>query len=824
MRRYSPQVACLGRAVLFFICLVPCALVMPRPLPGASSAAARGRAPQAAGKRKLAFVLGGGTGSAEIAVVNEDGTGQLRLTNNVTDDIQPTWSPDGSQIAFSGTRGGGSNIFRMNADGSGQVPITNTTQMSNLDPAWSPDGQKIAFVSSRGGTGRSEIWVMGADGSNPQRLTVNKELSTDSSGPIYSNDREPAWSPDGSRIAFSSDRDGGLANYEIYVVNADGSNPLRLTNSAQDDSNPTWSPDGSRIAFSSKRDFGHPEIYVMNADGSGQTNLTNTNASNEAEPSWSPDGSSIVYLRVSSEFNGTFVLYRMGADGSNQTLLVNNAPVTSWMPAWQTLGGPAPPPPPAAPLYGVNGRVTNSNQSPFNPPPLAGITMQLSGAQSAVTQTDANGNYSFDGLAPNSTFTVTPKTTSYSYFPASQTFTTGPPENSVGSGSTFTKNFSASPIILQFNATSGSAPESAVQRSITVERIGFITGESSADYTVVGGTATAGSDYTGGQGTLRLGPGQSSGTITLDVIDDAAVEPDETVILRLSNATGALVGARDTYTLTIQNNDVAPNPIDDTTFFVTQHYLDFLGREPDSSGLAFWTNEIESCGADPGCREVKRINVSAAFFLSIEFQQTGYLVERMYKVAYGDIIDPSTNSTNLSVPVIRRSEFLADTPLISAGVVVNVGDWQTQLENNKVAYAQTFVRRQRFMDVYGPLSPTDFVNRLNANAGGVLTDAERQGFVNELTADNGEAKRASVLRRVAENVELDRREKNRAYVLMEYFGYLRRNPNDAPEAGLNYAGWNFWLLKLNAFNGDAVAAEMVKAFISSDEYRKRFAQ
>jgi hypothetical protein len=166
---------------------------------------------------------------------------------------------------------------------------------------------------------------------------------------------------------------------------------------------------------------------------------------------------------------------------------------------------------------------------------------------------------------------------------------------------------------------------------------------------------------------------------------------------------------------------------------------------------------------------VKRIHVSAAFFLSIEFQQTGYLVERMYKAAYGDIVDPSTNSTNLLVPVIRRSEFVADAPLIGAGVVVNQGDWQT-------------------------------------------------------TLDNGAARRASVLRRVAEHPEFDRRERNRAYVLMQYFGYLRRNPDDAPEAGLNYAGWNFWLLKLNAFNGDAVAAEMVKAFLSSDEYRKRFAQ
>ncbi|MBV9927407.1 MAG: peptidoglycan DD-metalloendopeptidase family protein [Acidobacteria bacterium] len=263
------------------------------------------------------------------------------------------------------------------------------------------------------------------------------------------------------------------------------------------------------------------------------------------------------------------------------------------------------------------------------------------------------------------------------------------------------------------------------------------------------------------------------------------------------------------------------NPIDDARTFVRQHYLDFLGREADPSGLAFWTGEIENCGADVQCREVKRVNVSAAFFLSIEFQNTGYLVERMYKVAYGDRTE---TSTNLVVPSVTRAEFMQDTPLISAGVVVGVGEWAKTLESNKVAYTQTFVQRQRFTDVYGALTPEQFVDRLNQNAGGVLTGDERAGLLAELTANNTVAGRASVLRKVAENAELDRREKNRAFVLMEYFGYLRRNPSDAPEVGLNYAGWNFWLSKLNEFGGNYIEAEMVKAFLSADEYRKRFGQ
>jgi hypothetical protein len=264
---------------------------------------------------------------------------------------------------------------------------------------------------------------------------------------------------------------------------------------------------------------------------------------------------------------------------------------------------------------------------------------------------------------------------------------------------------------------------------------------------------------------------------------------------------------------------VAQNPVDDAQFFVRQHYADFLGREPDAAGLAFWTDEIKGCGTNTACVESKRSNVSAAFFLSIEFQNTGYLVERIYKVAYGDLTEVSTG---LVVPIIRREEFTQDTPLISAGVAVGVGDWEAKLEANKVAYAQSFVQRQRFTDIYGALTPAQLVNKLNQNAGGVLTEAERAALTNALAANNSVAGRASVLREVAQNAELNRRERNRAFVLMQYFGYLRRNPNDAPEAGLNYAGWNFWLDKLNQFNGNYIEAEMARAFITSDEYRKRF--
>jgi uncharacterized delta-60 repeat protein len=261
-----------------------------------------------------------------------------------------------------------------------------------------------------------------------------------------------------------------------------------------------------------------------------------------------------------------------------------------------------------------------------------------------------------------------------------------------------------------------------------------------------------------------------------------------------------------------------PNPIDCVEFFVRQHYLDFLNREPDAAGLAFWTDQINSCGGDPQCVEVKRINVSAAYFLSIEFQQTGYLVYRLYKAAYG-------NLPGAPVP-LRLSEFLPDTQKIGQGVIVNQAGWEQVLENNKQAFSAEFVQRSRFTSIYPTsLTPDQFVDWLFINAGVTPSATDRTAAINEFggTLDTSDAAaRARALRRVAENSTLAQQEFNRAFVLMQYFGYLRRNPNDAPEAGLNFAGYDFWLNKLNSFNGDFAQAEMVKAFINSAEYRQRF--
>ena len=214
-------------------------------------------------------------GNRDIYVMNADGSGVTRLTDSGADEM-PSWSPDGRKIVFSSHRSRrGPDIYVMNADGSGVTQLTDNPQNLDEHPSWSPDGRKIAFI--RNPDGRDDLYVMNADGSGVEQLTED-----------YALDSWPSWSPDGRKIAFSSD---GAGNLDIYVINADGSGLTRLTDDPADDSITSWSPDGQRIAFSSERG-GNWDIYVMNADGSGVTRLTD-NPAYDGAPNWSLGGLSV---------------------------------------------------------------------------------------------------------------------------------------------------------------------------------------------------------------------------------------------------------------------------------------------------------------------------------------------------------------------------------------------------------------------------------------------------------------------------------------------------------------------------------------------------
>jgi len=328
------------------------------------------------------------------------------------------------------------------------------------------------------------------------------------------------------------------------------------------------------------------------------------------------------------------------------------------------------------------GEVTGQILDGSNSQPVPGAVVQMTGTQNRKTITDANGNYRFDNVATNGSYTVTPSRVNFTFNPSDR----------------------------------------------SLSQLGNTT---NAAFTAV--------------------------------------------------STGGTV-----------------NPLDTPEFFVRQNYIDFLDREPDESGFNFWSDQIISCGSDVTCRERRRTNVSAAYFLSIEHQQTGGLVDSLYRVSFS-----------------RRpffSEFGPDTHTVGNGVVVGRTGWEALLEANKQAFLNAWVQRAAFVNAYGALSDNAYVDTLISHTGISFTSGERDAMVNSLI--NHTATRAQVLRQIVEDGGFVSAKFNQAFVMMEYFGYLRRDPDAA--------GYQFWLDKLSQFNGNFEQADMVKAFIVSGEYRDRF--
>ncbi|MBA3711435.1 MAG: tandem-95 repeat protein [Pyrinomonadaceae bacterium] len=361
---------------------------------------------------------------------------------------------------------------------------------------------------------------------------------------------------------------------------------------------------------------------------------------------------------------------------------------------------------------------------------------------------------------------------------------------------------------VQFDAASFSEAESVGSVTITVTRSGDTSTAATVDYgttpdpqvlrcDVVNGLASERCDYVTTVGILRFAAGQATANITIPIIDDAYAEGGETFQLSLSNAVGVSLGAQATATLTIQDNDDTSstvNPIDDLPTFVRQQYLDFLSREPDPGGFDGWMAKLNQCppsehGNRDSAQDCTRIDVSSAFFRSLEFGLKGDYVYRFYQVSFEEMP--------------QYAEFIRDMSRIK-------GATDEELAANRAAFPGEWVTRARFQTKYDALANAAYVDELLRTSGMTQSLAGRRGqWVSGL--DAGTQTRAQVLMEIVESPEVEQQFYNESFVAMQYFGYLRRDPDQA--------GYDAWLEQLNRTGNYRV---MVWGFLYSPEYKLRF--
>jgi hypothetical protein len=360
--------------------------------------------------------------------------------------------------------------------------------------------------------------------------------------------------------------------------------------------------------------------------------------------------------------------------------------------------------------------------------------------------------------------------------------------------------FAAAPSasVVVSGASSFGVKEGQGGAAITFTRLGSTIAPASVTYAtsdtagltncnVINGVASSRCDYASSVGTVSFAVGESSKTISIPIGDDAYAEGPETFTISLRHPSGMTLGPPASATVTINDNETVngPNPIDQTAFFVRQHYIDFLGREPDPAGFLGWQNVINNCS--PGDTTCDRVHVSGAFYQSPEFQQRGYFVYRFYPVSFGRKPDYAEFIPDLA----RVSGFLSDQ----------------QLEAAKVAFVDDFMARPSFANLYpDTLTPMAYVDALIQTAG--VTLPNRVDLIQAL--EMGTKTRAQVLREIAESPQVTVKYFNQAFVVMQYFGYLRRDPD---------ALYLIWIQELDATGN---ARNMINGFVNSPEYRFRF--
>jgi VCBS repeat-containing protein len=354
--------------------------------------------------------------------------------------------------------------------------------------------------------------------------------------------------------------------------------------------------------------------------------------------------------------------------------------------------------------------------------------------------------------------------------------------------------------VIQFSAPVYSFAENGGSTQITVTRAGDASGAATINYATTdsaglnpcnlfNGIASQRCDYALSIGTLRFAAGETSKTIFIPIVDDAYAEGAETFSITLSNPSGLTLGSTSTATITITDNEsvTGTNPLDGNAFFVRQHYIDFLGREPEPAGLAGWLNVLNNCGVTIA-QPCDRIEVSSGFFRSEEFQTRGYFVYRFYSIVG-------------RIPLYN--EFMPDFAKVSGFLSPE------QLEANKVAFVSEFMTRADYQTRYGSITdPTAYVTALLQTLG-LPNHPGKANWISSLTS--GAKTKAQVLREVTESTEVYQKYYTEAFVIMQYFGYLRRSADGS------YVNW---IQTMNSTGGDYRI--MINGFMNSEEYRKRF--
>jgi hypothetical protein len=758
---------------------------------------------------------------AVISVINADGTGITQLTtvqmtdDGPTTDSEPHWSPDGTRIIFTRSTTNSNAIYTMNADGTNAAKLFN---FGGRQADWSADGLLAVFEQG------NEICTAKLDGTEFKCVTNNIYYEFDphwqelpNANPTPTPTPAPTFSLSG-RITLN---DGSPMAIQVQL-----SGPASAVSASNSSGNYSFVnlPAGQYTVtpLSIFHSFvpASRTVTISNANITGQdfvgtfvpANITGHVKDNNGNPLSGIKVTSIGGFPEGSTFTDANGFYSFANVQRGRNYFIVPDPFTAYTfePSSQFLTnlissqvvdfvGTK------QPSNLIAGRVieTVTGQG------LAGIQVSLGqdGSAAATAFTDSNGNYTFGqrksnhsytvSIGPHQTFDFEPKQFPLDTFAQFQIPSLTTDQNLVFNG--------ARRNVLQFSTSSVSVGEAAGSREIVVTRSGDVASPAFVTYatsdtaglvacTVVNGKASERCDYETVVGTLRFAAGETTKSFIVPIVDDAHVEGNETFTLTLSGPVGATLTVPNAV-VTITDNDASPstqNPIDGVQFFVTQQYIDFLGRLPDSVGLANWMATLNGCpnggfgeNENPDC---DRVHVSAGFFLSDEFRGRGYWAYRFYEVGFD------------RRPVY--AEFVPD--------MAQVGGPQSPESEllSKAAYTTAFVQRPEFTNRYNGSSNSAYVNALEQNA--EITLPNKAALIAAL--DGNQKTRADVLREIVESKDVEDRFFIRAFVAMQYFGYLRRDPDTI--------GYNNWVTTLTQDPGNF--RHMIFGFLFSSEYRGRF--